>query len=112
MPNVRVFQLARDLSLSSHDLRDRITSYNVCYTKLLRVQPIKKQALKLQILIISAITLLFFLAAPLIARILGDLSLTNLFRLSTLIIPAFASASFYFYYYTGIHHFNLQSILV
>ncbi len=76
-----------------------------------KVQPIKKQALKLQILIISAITLLFFLAAPLIARILGDLSLTNLFRLSTLIIPAFASASFYFYYYTGIHHFNLQSIL-
>lgn len=75
------------------------------------IPAIKKQALRLQTIIIGSITVIFFLISPLIAKILGDPSLTNLFQISTLIIPAFAAASFYFYYYTGIHKFNLQSIL-
>jgi len=80
-------------------------------TKPEMVPAIKKQALRLQILVIGAVMIIFFLISPFLARILGDESLTKLFRISTLIIPSFAAASFYFYYYTGIHKFNLQSIL-
>lgn len=58
-----------------------------------------------------SVTAIFFLSSPLIARALHDTSLTPLFQLSSLIIPAFASASFYFYYYTGLHFFRLQAFL-
>lgn len=75
------------------------------------VSAIKKQALKLQFIIILSITLIFYFISPVLANLLGDPSLARLFRISTLIIPSFAAASFYFYYYTGIHKFNLQSIL-
>lgn len=75
------------------------------------VLAIKKRAIFLQSILIGGITLLFFVLAPLLSKILGDPTLTPLFRISTLIIPAFASASFYFSYYTGLHLFNLQSIL-
>ncbi len=74
-----------------------------------KILGIKRQAIRLQILLMSSVTVLFFLAAPLLARILHDPSLTPLFRLSSLIIPAFAAASFYFYYYTGLHFFRLQA---
>ncbi len=76
-----------------------------------KILGIKRQAIRLQILLMSSVTLVFFLAAPLIAHALHDPSLTPLFRLSSLIIPAFASASFYFYYYTGLHFFRLQAVL-
>jgi len=72
---------------------------------------IKKQAILLQSVIVGTITILFFIFSPLIAKLLGDATLTPLFRLSTLIIPSFAMASFYFSYYTGLHQFNIQSIL-
>ncbi|MDD3486800.1 MAG: flippase [Candidatus Moranbacteria bacterium] len=72
---------------------------------------IKKQTAKIQAVIVGTVTVAFFLLAPLLARVLGDPSLTNLFRLSTLVIPAFALASFYFYYYTGIHKFKIQAFL-
>lgn len=75
------------------------------------ISSIKKQAVRLQLLIVGTITVIFFIFSPMIANILGDPSLTKLFRISTLIIPSFAAASFYFYYYTGIHKFNIQSIL-
>lgn len=75
------------------------------------VLAIKKKAIILQSILIGAITVMFFLSAPLISRALGDPSLTPLFRISTFIIPAFAMASFYFSYYTGLHKFNIQSIL-
>lgn len=77
--------------------------------RLIRV--IKHQAIILQTLLIGAITIIFFFSAPLIARLLGDPTLAPLFRLSTLVIPAFAAASFYFSYFTGLHRFNLQSVL-
>jgi len=80
-------------------------------TKPEMVSVIKKQAMKLQIAVIGSIMVIFFFLSGVIANILGDPSLTKLFRISTLIIPAFAAASFYFYYYTGIHKFLLQSIL-
>ncbi len=72
---------------------------------------IKRKAFLLQATLIGTVTLIFFLSAPLIAMALGDPTLTHLFKISTLIIPAFALASFYFYYFTGIHKFNLQAIL-
>ena len=72
---------------------------------------IKRSGAWLQFFLIGAITVAFFLASPIIAHILGDPSLTPLFAFSSLIIPAFAASSFYFYYFTGIHEFRTQAIL-
>lgn len=76
-----------------------------------RILGIKHQAIKLQVLLMLSVTVLFFFSAPLIAWALADPSLTPLFQLSSLIIPAFAAASFYFYYFTGLHFFRLQAVL-
>lgn len=75
------------------------------------VPVIKKKALRIQAILIIGVTAVFFLLSPVIAKILGDPTLTPLFQLSTLIIPSFAAASFYFYYFTGLHEFNIQSVL-
>jgi len=72
---------------------------------------IKKTGAKLQLVIISIVTVVYLLLAPVFAWALGDPTLTHLFQISSLIIPAFALASFYFYYYTGIHEFGKQAIL-
>ncbi len=77
-----------------------------------RVRSIKKTAIKLQVFIILPTTLIFYLLSPFIAEtVLRDPSLTPLFQLSAFIIPAFAAASFYFYFYTGLHYFRLQAVL-
>lgn len=75
------------------------------------VSAIKRKAALLQFFLMSGITLLFFFSAPLIAWALGDPTLTPLFQLSSLIIPAFALTSFYVQYFIGLHQFNVQSIL-
>ena len=75
------------------------------------VKKIKKQAILLQFSIISTITIIFFFSIPLICNLLNDPTLIPLFRISTLIIPTFAGASFYFSYYTGLHQFNIQATL-
>lgn len=75
------------------------------------VPVIKRQAAITQTILIGSLTVIFFLLSPVIANILGDPSLTRLFQISTLVIPAFALASFYFSYYTGLHKFNVQAIL-
>lgn len=75
------------------------------------VLKIKRQAIILQVLIVGTITIIFYFSAGLLARILGDPTLAPLFRFSTLIIPAFAAASFYFSFYTGLHRFNAQAML-
>lgn len=80
-------------------------------TKIGLIPTIKRQTAKIQFILIGGITVIFFLLSPVIAWALGDPSLTNLFRLSSLVIPAFALASFYFYYYTGLHRFNTQAWL-
>ena len=72
---------------------------------------IKKQTVKIQFFLIGGVTIIFFLLSPVISQILGDKTLTPLFQLSSLVIPAFALASFYFYYYTGLHRFNIQAAL-
>jgi stage V sporulation protein B len=83
----------------------------VIHTDETLIPVIKKTGAKLQFILISIVTCLYFLAAPLFSRILHDPTLTPLFQVSALIIPAFASASFYFSYYTGIHHFQKQALL-
>ncbi len=72
---------------------------------------IKRKAAFLQLFLIGFVTVLFYLSAPVLASLLRDPTLTPLFRISSLIIPSFAAASFYLYYYIGIHRFNLQSTL-
>jgi stage V sporulation protein B len=77
-----------------------------------RVKPIKRAAIWLQTSIMLPTTLVFYLLAPFIAEtLLHDPTLTPLFRVSAFIIPGFAMASFYFYYYTGLHFFRLQAFL-
>jgi len=71
---------------------------------------IKRQAIIMQSILIAVLTGVFYFSAPLIAGALGDPSLTYLFRISTLIIPTFAAASFYFSFFTGLHKFNTQSM--
>lgn len=75
------------------------------------IRSIKRKAALLQMGLIGVITVLFFLLAPVIAWALRDPSLTPLFRISALIIPAFAAASFYHYYLIGLHLFKLQAIV-
>lgn len=75
------------------------------------IRSIKHQAGKIQLLLMSGITVLFFLLSPVIAWLLRDPSLTPLFRISSLIIPTFAAASFYHHYFTGLHLFKLQAIV-
>ena len=72
---------------------------------------IRLSALKIQALLMGAVTLLFFLCAPIIAWTLHDESLTPLLRLSALVIPTFAAASFNLYFFIGLHFFRLQAIL-
>lgn len=76
-----------------------------------QIPSLKQRALLLQSILIGSLTLIFFLLAPVIAWALHDSSLTSLFRLSSLVIPAFAAASFYHYYLTGLHLFKLQAIV-
>jgi len=72
---------------------------------------IKKSALFLQILIILIVSSIYFLSAPLFAKLLNDPSLTSLFKISSLIIPAFALSSLYAYYFNGIKDFKKVAFL-
>lgn len=73
------------------------------------VPVIKKTGLILQLIVILGISAIFYLVTPLFSLLLGDPTLTPLFRLSTLILPAYAIDSYFFYYLSGVHQFNLQS---
>lgn len=76
-----------------------------------RTKRIKLQAIRLQSILIGLLTLAFFSLSPVIANLLGDPTLSPLFRFSSLILPAFAAASFYFSYFTGLHLFRHQATL-
>ena len=76
-----------------------------------QVNHIKKTGVTVQFFIIVLTTALYYFLAPAFANLLNDPSLTPLFRLSSFIIPAFALASFYVYYFTGTQQFNIQSVL-
>ena len=76
-----------------------------------QVNHIKKTGATVQFFIILATTALYYFLAPVFANLLNDPSLVPLFKLSSFIIPTFALASFYVYYFTGTQQFNIQSIL-
>jgi stage V sporulation protein B len=76
-----------------------------------RVRGIKNTAIYLQALLMIPASIIFYLLSPWIATLLRDATLTPLFQVSAFIIPGFALASFYFYYYTGLHYFRLQAVL-
>ena len=76
-----------------------------------QVNHIKKIGASIQFLIISVTTILYYFLAPVFANLLNDPSLIPLFKLSSFIIPSFAMASFYVYYFTGTQQFNIQSVL-
>ncbi len=75
------------------------------------IRAIKRKAAALQAILIGSVTVLFFFLAPVLSWALRDPSLTPLFQLSAAIIPAFAAASFYHHYLTGLHLFKLQAIV-
>ena len=60
---------------------------------------IKRKAAFLQTILIGTVFLIFYFSSPLIALLLKDETLTSLFKISAFIIPSFALASFYFFYY-------------
>lgn len=72
---------------------------------------IRRRAAFIQFILVATITLIYFFLAPVFAKLLGDETLTPLFRISSLIIPTFALASFYIYYFNGLQEFGKQSIL-
>lgn len=73
---------------------------------------IRKTGAIVQTILISITTILYyFLVPPIAGKILNDTTLIPLFKLSTPIIPAFAMASFYVYYFNGIHKFNSQAFI-
>ena len=75
------------------------------------VRVIKRKAAISQAILMGSITVLFLLLSPVIAVVLGDPTLTPLFRISSLVIPSFALAAFYVQYFIGLHRFGFQSIL-
>ncbi len=76
-----------------------------------KIYGIRQSAMHLQVVLIGGLTLLFYFAAPLIAALLRDESLTPLLKLSSLIIPTFAAASFNLYFFIGLHFFRVQAFL-
>lgn len=72
---------------------------------------IKRKGAQAQTLVTVIFTAIFFFLASPIARFLGDETLSGLFRLSAWIIPCYAIDSFYFYFFSGLQRFGIQSSL-
>lgn len=75
------------------------------------IAAIKRTAAKLQFFVITALTTAFYFAAPLIAGLFGDPSLTQLFQIAAFVIPAFALSSFHVLYFNGLKRFGAMSML-
>ncbi|MBU2025872.1 MAG: flippase [Patescibacteria group bacterium] len=71
---------------------------------------IKRKSAIAQVILIGFVSLIYYFAAPFIADFFRDKSLLSLIKLSTLIIPAFAAASFYNHYFNGLHMFGMQAL--
>jgi O-antigen/teichoic acid export membrane protein len=70
-----------------------------------------KASVRLQIYSSIVFTILFFLMAPLFARLLNDVELTPYLQLASLVLPSYAMFSLYVGYYNGLHEFRTQAIL-
>ena len=75
------------------------------------IPSIRRKSAQAQTLFIGVVTGVYLLIAPLLASLVSDRSLTSLFLFSAFIIPCYALDSYYFYYYSGIKRFGVQSTL-
>jgi len=71
---------------------------------------IKRKAAIIQLILITGVSITYYLCAPLLASFFRDESLVELIKLSTFIIPAFAVASFYNNYFNGLRMFGMQAV--
>ncbi|MEA3322710.1 MAG: oligosaccharide flippase family protein [Patescibacteria group bacterium] len=76
-----------------------------------RIRAIRRSAGFLQIIIITSLTIIFYILAPLIAQAFNDTTLTPLFRISALVIPAFAISSFHVLYFNGLKYFKAMTAM-
>jgi len=74
-----------------------------------RLPAVKRESARAQVILMSLVTAAFFLLSPVFAAALGDPSLAPLFRFSSLIIPAYGADTFYFYLFSGMQRFAVQS---
>jgi len=76
-----------------------------------QIRAIRHAAAFLQIIIITSLTIIFYILAPLIAQAFNDTSLTPLFRISAFVIPAFAISSFHVLYFNGLKYFKAMTAM-
>jgi len=76
-----------------------------------RIRAIRRSAAFIQIIIITSLTVIFYILAPLIAKVFNDTSLTPLFKISALVIPAFAISSFHVLYFNGLKYFKAMTAM-
>lgn len=76
-----------------------------------RIRAIRRSAAFLQIIIITSLTIIFYILAPLIAQVFNDATLTPLFKISALVIPAFAISSFHVLYFNGLKYFKAMTAM-
>ncbi len=76
-----------------------------------RIRAIRRSAAFLQIIIITSLTIIFYVLAPLIAQAFNDTTLTPLFKISALVIPAFAISSFHVLYFNGLKYFKAMTTM-
>jgi stage V sporulation protein B len=71
---------------------------------------IKRKAALIQLIMVIAVSIIYYFSVPLIGKILGDRHYVPYLQISTLIIPTFAAASFYNNYFNGLKKFHLQAL--
>lgn len=70
-----------------------------------------RSGLKVQAVIVTALTVIFLLSAPLMAKIFNDPQIVNYIRLTALILPTYGLFALYSGYYNGKHSFGRQAIM-
>ncbi|MBI4022167.1 MAG: polysaccharide biosynthesis protein [Candidatus Andersenbacteria bacterium] len=76
-----------------------------------QARSVLQQALRVQLLIAIGVSLLTLLVAPLLARLLGDSTLSNFIRFVSLVIFLQAFYQVYVQFLSGLHLFNRQAAL-
>lgn len=72
---------------------------------------IRKKSLHAQMIVMGIVTAVFFVLSPVFAYLLGDMTLAPLFMIATFIIPCYGADAFYFYLFSGMQLFSIQSAL-
>lgn len=72
---------------------------------------IRKKSMRAQAIVMGIVTVIFFALSPVFAYLLEDMTLAPLFMMATFIIPCYSADSFYFYLFSGMQLFSIQSAL-